>query len=313
MLKSTAKGALRSIARALPWGAKQALLDGIVENIDEFEKFQQIGRVLGVESISVRGANGLVWGSINDKWLLGDYAIKRKWDFNVVELFQQFFSKNRDGGTYLDIGANIGLTLFPIAQNPLVQCYGFEAEPHNFAYLNLGLRENCSQDNVRLSQLALFDRQDKVKFELSPNNLGDHRVRISEADGLLGEGSRETIVVQANRLDNILDVDLLKRPLAVKIDTQGSEARIFAGGEHTLAPAEIISLEFSPHSMRRIGGDVEAEFRFLASNFEEGSIAIGDQECSFQWRPISGVVDELRDFWADPAIGTKYLDVTVRK
>ena len=313
MLKSTAKSALQSIARALPWGAKQALLDGMLGSLDQFERFQQIGRVLGVESISVRGANGLVWGSINDKWLLGDYAIRRKWAFNIVELFQQFFSSRHDGGTYLDIGANIGLTLFPIARNPLVQCYGFEAEPKNFAYLNLGLRANCLQDNVLLSQLAIFDSKAEVKFELSPNNLGDHRIRISDSDGLLGEGSRETIVVQADRLDNLFDVDCLKRPLAVKIDTQGSEPRIFAGGERTLAPAELVSFEFAPHSMRRIGGNVEAEFRFLAAHFREGSVAVGDEECTFQWRPISAVVDELRNCWTDPGVGTKYLDVTVRK
>ena len=301
------------MAHALPWGAKQAVLDGIVESLDHFEKFQQIGHGLGVESISVRGANGLVWGSINDRWLMGNYATKREWAPDIVELFKHFFLTANDGGTFLDIGANVGLTLFPVAQNPRVQCYGFEPEPRNFAYLNLGLRENCPYDNVVLSQVALFDRKDTVKFELSSSNYGDHRVRVSETDGLLGEGSREVILVQAERLDDIVHVDRLKRPLAVKIDTQGAEPNIFAGGERTLTAAELISLEFSPHSMRRIGGDVEAELQFLAAHFREGAIAVGDQEGVPQWRPISAIVEELRHYSADPGIGTKYFDVTVRK
>jgi FkbM family methyltransferase len=313
MLKAAMKVFLRTTARALPWGAKQAILDGIVDNLDQFERFQQIGHGLGVESISVRGANGLVWGAISDKWLMGNYAVKRKWASDQVRLFQEFFSKAGCGGSFLDVGANVGLTLFPVAQNPQVQCFGFEPVPRNFAYLNLGLADNCVYKNVVLSQLALFDRKDTVKFELSSSNSGDHRVRVSEADGLLGEKSREVILVQADRLDDVIAISDLRLPLAVKIDTQGSEPNIFSGGENTLAAAELISLEFSPHSMRRIGGDVDGELRFLKSHFREGAIAIGEEEGAPRWRPMSVIVDELAQYWEDSNIGAKYFDVIVRK
>jgi FkbM family methyltransferase len=313
MFKSAAKSMLRSLGRQLPWGAKRALLDGIFSSLDQFERFQQMGHELGVESVSVRGKNGLAWGSLSDRGLLGRYALRREWSADMIQLFQHFFSAN-DGGTYLDIGANIGLTLFPIAQNPRVQCYGFEPEPRNFEYLNLGLRENCTGENVVLNQLAVFDRKSKIKFELSPNNLGDHRVRIAAADGLLGEASRETIFVDADRLDDIVDVNRLKRPIGVKIDTQGAEPNVFIGGATTMAAVELVSLEFTPYWMRRIGGDVEAEFLILAAHFREGHISIGDtKRAVLNWRPISVVVEELRNYWEDPDIGMKYFDVVVRK
>jgi FkbM family methyltransferase len=313
MLKLAAKAILESLGRKLPWGAKQALLDGIIGSLDQFERFQQMGHALGVESVSISGKNGLVWGSLNDRWLLGDYALRREWSSELIELFQQFFSAN-DGGTYLDIGANIGLTLFPIAKNPKAQCYGFEPDPRNFAYLNLGLRDNCVGENVVVTQLALFDRKGKVKFELSSTNLGDHRVRTAETDGLFGEASRETILVDAERLDDTVDVSRLKRPIAIKIDTQGAEPNIFVGGAMTIAAADLVALEFTPHSMRRIGGDVEAELQILATHFREGHIAVGDtDDGALNWRPISAVVQELRRHWEDPAIAAKYFDVIVRK
>jgi hypothetical protein len=137
------KSLLKSFVRRLPWGAKQALLEGTIGSLGRFVAFQQIGHALGVESVSIRGKNGLAWGSLNDSGLLGNYSQRREWSPQMIKLFQHFFSMN-SGGTYLDIGANIGLTLFPLAQNPNVQCYAFEPEPRNFGYLNQGLHENCT-------------------------------------------------------------------------------------------------------------------------------------------------------------------------
>ena len=311
-MKSAAKSALRSIARALPWGVKQAILDGIVDSLDHFEKFQQLGHGLCVESISVRGANGLVWGSLSDRWLIGNYATRRQWAPNLVELCRQTFSRNEVGGTFLDIGANVGLTLFPVAQNPRVQCFGFEPVPTNFAYLSLGLRENCPHDNVVVRQIALFDRKDTLTIELSPDNSGDHRVKISNTDGVV-DRSRKVICVPADRLDDIVNVESLKHPLVAKMDTEGSEPNIFTGGEKTLAAADLLFLEFSPHLMRRIGGDVAAEIDFIEKHFREGAIMSGDQEGVPRWCHVSSIAGELRSHWADSDIGTRYFDVIVKK
>ncbi|MGA9135610.1 MAG: class I SAM-dependent methyltransferase [Candidatus Sulfotelmatobacter sp.] len=81
MFKLAAKAILRSLGRKLPWGAKQALLEGIVGSLDQFERFQQLGHALGVESIGVRGKNGLAWGSLNDTRLLGSYC--REWSSSL--------------------------------------------------------------------------------------------------------------------------------------------------------------------------------------------------------------------------------------
>ena len=65
---------MATLMSALPRGAQQAILDGVIDGSDRFGSFQRIGAQLGVESISVRGSNGLVWGSLLDYWVLGMYA-----------------------------------------------------------------------------------------------------------------------------------------------------------------------------------------------------------------------------------------------
>lgn len=309
----TAKAALQQLARKLPPGAKQALLNGIVASEDQFEGFQRMGHALGVESISVRGKNGLAWGSLQDRWLLGSYALRREWSFETIELFQQFFLTS-GGGTYLDIGANIGLTLFPVAQNPLVECFGFEPEPRNFKYLQLGLRENCANENVVLNQIALFDRKSKIEFQLSESNFGDHRIRLAETNESHASSTHKTTLVDTERLDDIIDIRLLKRPLAIKIDTQGAEPNIFGGGEKTIAAAELLALEFAPSLVRDIGADVEPEFSAIQTHFREGNISMGDTEgSSIAWQPVAAIVQQMRQAWEDPAIGNGYFDIVVRK
>jgi FkbM family methyltransferase len=308
-----AKAILGALGRKLPPGAKEALVDGILGSLDRYEEFQQMGHALGVESISVRGKNGLAWGSLNDRWLLGTYALRREWASETIELFQRFFSAN-GGGTYLDIGANIGLTLFPIAQNPMVQCYGFEPEPRNFAYLNQGLRENCAGKNVVVNQLALFDRKSEIEFALSDTNFGDHRIHTVNKNGSPEHASQGTILVGADRLDDVVDVSRLKRPIAIKIDTQGAEPSIFSGGAKTIGEAELLALEFAPSLIRGISSDVEIEFSILNAHFREGHISMGDNGSpGLNWRPIAAVVEEMRRSWEDPAIGTNYFDVVARK
>jgi hypothetical protein len=119
--------------------------------------------------------------------------------------------------------------------------------------------------------------------------------------------------VQAERLDDVIDVKAVAQPLAVKIDTQGAEPAIFAGGRNVLAAAGLIALEFCPYMMKRQDGDIEAEIEFLESNFAEGSIVRGDTGAAPVWWPMARVAGELRRLATEASVGTAYFDVVVRK
>jgi hypothetical protein len=61
-------------------------------------------------------------------------------------------------------------------------------------------------------------------------------------------------------------------PLAVKIDTRGSESFVINGGRKTLAQAELLILEFWPYGVARMGGNVEDIISCL-QNFATVTIA----------------------------------------
>ena len=82
--------------------------------------------------------------------------------------------------------------------------------------------------------------------------------------------------------------------LGVKIDTQGAEPFIIAGGRRTLSPAQLLVLEWCPYMMARMGGDPMVVLQFLRGSFRIGSIwrAEAGTEAG-QYLPIGEICDQL--------------------
>lgn len=310
-VKTAVKGALRRISLRLPAGARRTLLDAMTESFGRAIVFRDLGRTFAVTSLSVHGDYGTIHGSLDDLVVFRRYMETKTWAPELSGLVSSVFAAH-GGGTYLDIGANIGLTTVPVAQSAKVRCYAFEPEPTNLSYLRQNVAENCRHGNVSILPIALFDRRTTLQFALSKENFGDHRI-YTAGDGAFREGSWSTIDVQADRLDDVIDASSIARPLVAKIDTQGAEPRIFAGGRGILSLANLIVLEFWPYMMKRLGGDAGAEIGFLEANFREGSVTQGDSGAAPEWRPIGAVAADLRRYAADDGISVAYFDVMVRK
>ena len=102
---------------------------------------------------------------------------------------------------------------------------------------------------MKLHQLAAFSERKKLQFELSPYNLGDHRIKLTDADGRDNEQKRRTIEVDAVALDDLITPKSM--PIAVKIDAQGAEPFIIAGGAKLLASADLLIMEIWPYGIAR--------------------------------------------------------------
>ena len=89
----------------------------------------------GIDGLRTTGQFGDIVSSPADRTIFSVYASTGTWAQSTNSLFSSFFSESH-GGTYLDIGANIGLTTIPIAQLPGVQCVAFEPAPENFRNLS---------------------------------------------------------------------------------------------------------------------------------------------------------------------------------
>jgi FkbM family methyltransferase len=191
------------------------------------------------------------------------------------------------GGTYLDIGANIGLTFVPVAQDPHLRCIAFEADLENFANLRDNVRRNVSHDNIELHQIALFDRRTTVRFALdNTDNPGDHRIIVQDSD-------RRVIEVPAPPLDELITV--ADGPLSAKIDVQGAEPFVIAGGRATLDRIDALILEFSPYHMAQLNADVGIVLDYLAG-FARLATVPGGSDTRSVFAPASDVLDGLRRF-----------------
>src|SRR4029453_9829117 len=206
---------------------------------------------LNVSKMRVSGQYGEISGLIRDDVIFRVYALDGTWSGNINHVLTRFFRES-ESGTFLDVGANIGLTTIPVAKNDRVSCHAFEPEPENFELLLENVKHNVAGHNVTLHNVALFSDAVELPFELAETNSGDHRVRNGqpkEPSQHFHENDRKTIVVPGRRLDQVLSLSDLKKPIAAKIDTHGCEYHVYKGVRSIFREASLLVLEYWPYGI----------------------------------------------------------------
>ncbi|MGF6415767.1 FkbM family methyltransferase [Paraburkholderia sp. 35.1] len=318
-MKKFILSATGAVTALLPLRFRHAIAKSLIEDralAQEYGYFylSSLARKLNVVQLAASGQYGIMASSSNDLSILKKYAETGRWAPELAERLKAFFAGS--GGTYLDIGANIGMTTIPIAQyNDSVKCYAFEPEPVNYRNLLRNIAENCPSSDIETYQLALHEHDDVLPFEIADGNLGDHRLHIETGlPAKQNEAGRKIIDVQCVRLDD-LPIKLTS-PVFAKIDTQGAEPFVFAGGRQTLARADAILVEWSPYHMARLGGGPEIVLRFLEEHFSYGQIEETDAK-SGQWGesgPIGEITRRLQSTiteWRDDPMS--YVDLVATK
>lgn len=263
---------------------------------ESYQILMVLARKFNVVSINVAGDYGIIQGDPNDAIIVNTYARTGTWAANTNSLISDFFGKS-GGGTYIDVGANIGLTTIPVAKNPAVRCHAVEADPMNYANLARNVTLNCEYGNVTTYEAAAFSREAELQFERSSFNFGDHRIRLGGGGKSEEEQSRETITVRGRPLDAIIPA--VVGPLAVKIDTQGAEPFVIAGGAHVLANCGLLIMEFWPYGMSNLDANPEIVFSFIETHFSS-MIALSPQEkLVIHQMPVAQAVLELRRLFSE--------------
>lgn len=268
-------------------------------------------RMSGESDMVVSGAFGEIVGSVSDYAVLERYAREGTWCPVENAFFEDFFARH-GRGTYIDIGANIGLTTIPVARNPKVLCLAFEPEPTNFRYLRRNVALNC-RTNVDLFSLALLDRSGRMLLQLSPANKGDHRVRVAGAGSSI-EAGWPVVQVDVERLDDVLAGCDMPVPIAAKIVAQGSEAHIIAGGRRILAQASALLVEIYPYLLHRTQADMDALLDFMAGHFCHAAMIDGGSRATLAWEPVIDIADAIKA-WMAPGVAqpSHYFHVFLRK
>jgi len=218
------------------------------------------------------------------------YAVSaQQWSQELIDIFIRFFSSAREG-SYIDFGANIGLTTIPICKSGARRCFAVEAAPENFQLLQRNLLrnriDNCSSFNV-----AIFNGNTSINLELSERNFGDHRIRMLEDSSpnhikLYDENSRKTVTVRTARCDDLLKNSEFTHPLGIKSDMQGAEVFLFSDGGATLSQCDMLISEYWPYGITRLGYTPEYLHGQFKTNFSYGHVvSYGRNSNENTWHP----------------------------
>jgi FkbM family methyltransferase len=294
----------------LPSRIKRALAFSLVRSMADADRYvlaSQIASEVNISRFAVRGTQGIFESLSTDLAILQSYALGGSWAAPMLKLAANTLCGT--DGTYIDIGANIGLTLVPIASEGF-RCYAFEPEPENFESLMRNVARNCGSGNTVLMQLALSDVAGEARFSLARGNLGDHRIVGADVNkpGRLPVDRRSETMVKTETLDGVAlpIVD----PLVVKIDAQGAEPLIIRGGRKTLSRAKLLIMEFSPFHMAKFQCNIDDVLGFLDNHFAVLSFGVGEGRDFEPCVSKAEAILELRKyFFENKENPDNYLDV----
>lgn len=169
-----------------------------------------------------------------------------------------FEGEIESGDVVIDVGANVGYYTLIAAKRvgPSGKVYAFEPDPDAFALLQANIELNELTNVVAINK-ALAAEPGQLELFRSSTNRGDHRL-YDPGDG------RTAVSVEVTTLDaalaDVRGIDL------IKIDTQGAECSILAGGDALLArerDAGVI-MEYTPKYIRAFGQAPDACLRKLS-------------------------------------------------
>ena len=272
------------------WTAK------LVQRLDEkraLRLFRALATRFRVSEVVTLGEVGRVRGRLDDEVVFGRYLREGRWSHDLGRFLSHCFEHSA-GGTFVDIGANIGLMSLAVGRREHVRLECFEPEPTNLALLRENFAKAGLGERATVHPVALSDEDAELRFELSDHNRGDHRIR-RDPDGA-GDAEAREIRVPGRRLDGLLDPARLEHPLVVKCDAQGAELAIWAGGENFFAGVDALVIEFWPFGLARMQSDPEALIARLVGRFERGQVVAPGASIGSRWQPIEAVAEQLRAF-----------------
>jgi len=153
--------------------------------------------------------------------------------------------KKLDIQTIIDIGSNQGQFIEAISSIlPNKKIIAFEPIKSVFDQLILNTKKN---PRVTAYNLGLSDENSIAEINIS-KNLVSSSIMNMEAIGKKSYPQSEYIskeTIQLKKLDDVISINDISRNLLVKIDVQGYENKVIAGGSVIINAADVIIIEFS--------------------------------------------------------------------
>ncbi|MET3728160.1 FkbM family methyltransferase [Fictibacillus halophilus] len=193
------------------------------------------------------------------------------WEPYLVKKLGTFL---REGGVFLDIGANIGYhALHAASLYSNVECICFE--PHQKIYKQLVRNNELNRfQNLKAHSLAVGDVDGRINFYMQ--NDSNYNRGMSAVEYYDGIGSDFTEVeVDTITLDTFLSRDIKEEVRLIKIDTQGYELQVIQGALHLIEHAKpVITIEHHNNAKNSIINIKELlpNYKIYRINFWTGKV-----------------------------------------
>ena len=185
----------------------------------------------------------------------------------------------KDGGVFLDIGANHGVFSLLAAKNPNIQVFAFEpfARELNRFWRNLALNPT---NNVSVLAYAISDVEKKQLMALaSDENPGRNSLPAISP-------STRSETCHFSSLINLLSPDVLKRARVCKLDVEGQEMLILKSlqSHMTLLKNCVFIVEITPDFLAKINFSADDIYQFFTKAGFRAQFGPRPEEC--QWDEI---------------------------
>ena len=194
-----------------------------------FYKFPVNGKVKG----QVEGAKPFIMvnnGSdsiANDIYWKGIYGYEK----TTMKLILKLLSNSE---VFFDIGANTGLySLVAASLANEIKVHAFE--PVDMAYNMIVAGKNASNfDNIKTNEIALSNFDGESTFNLQMSDESTIPLGSSLRQDMGDQQNKRTIKVKTFKLDTYVEKNGVTKIDLMKVDTEGTEDKVFEGGEYTI-------------------------------------------------------------------------------
>jgi FkbM family methyltransferase len=257
-------------------------------------------------TVDVRAKEGLFTVSTSDQGVGAPLYVHRQFEYAfsvaAVQLLQGQGFLPAAGVVMVDVGANIGVISIGLVRAGFVErAVAVEPEPDNYRLLLRNVRQNAVADRIVCLQMAAGEAPSTLTMELSRQNAGDHRVRVSSpltVEERFRESERKTILVPSLPLPHLMALPAVRAtsvttPSLVWIDVQGYEGYVFRGARIMLAGGLPTVSEIWPYGILRAGMSLEDFCGIVASIWSNYWVLRGERFIRYPVAVLDRYIDEL--------------------
>ena len=170
-------------------------------------------------------------------------------------LFSEEILKRIPKACIVDVGANIGTTVFPLARQ-FSKARFIAVEPHPLPAARF--IQNCQLNhlsNVVLVNAAISPKSELVKIYTCPSNSGGHRITGFEGRQDVKPSTLDQVSVLSISLNSVFSCFSINYCDILKIDVEGFECQVLESLENLLTPSKFgaIIAEYGPEGLKKAG------------------------------------------------------------